>query len=144
MLDTFKDLAEELMQTMVNARGGGHKVDMHDGIFGEKFVTYHLLHSGHALPSEISEVMGISTARVAAALNSLEAKGFITREIDKEDRRKIIVSLTKEGKSRAQNQLDEHTLHMAKMLESLGEHDAKEYVRIQARLVENHKSMRAK
>ena len=139
MLDIFNDLAEELMQTMVNARSGGHRVDMRDGIFGEKLVVYHLFRKGNALPSEISEAMGISTARIAAALNSLEDKGYVSRVIDKEDRRKIIASLTKEGKIAAQHQINEHMQHMVKMIESLGEHDAKEYVRIMTRIAENKK-----
>jgi DNA-binding MarR family transcriptional regulator len=32
------------------------------------------------------------------ALTSLETKGFIRRRIDKDDRRKVIVSITEEGR----------------------------------------------
>ena len=51
-------------------------------------LTYISKHGGSVIPSEISNEMGISTARIAAALGSLESKGLITRRIDERDRRR--------------------------------------------------------
>lgn len=46
---------------------------------------------------DIAEKMGIGTGRVGNALKSLEEKGVIIRSRDEEDKRKVLVSLTKQG-----------------------------------------------
>ena len=80
--------------------------------------------------------MSISTARIAAALGSLESKGLITRQIDKDDRRRILVSLTPEGEETARKQQQNVLNNISQMLQKLGEHDAKEYVRIMGKIAE--------
>ena len=49
------------------------------------------------LPSDIAKRMDVSTARVAAALNSLSKKGFIERIPDNLDGRKIVLKITPSG-----------------------------------------------
>lgn len=104
---------------------------------GEAFVLlYAKMQGGSVLPSEFSTEMNISSARIAAVLNSLENKGLITRQIDPDDRRRVLVDLTQEGKA-----LGEQYYHMilsitTRMLTMLGEHDAREFVRIKGRLAD--------
>jgi DNA-binding MarR family transcriptional regulator len=88
------------------------------------------------IPSEISNEVGISTARVAATLNSLESKGWVTRKIDVNDRRRILVEMTPEGKEQVEKHFQMIMNTTTNMLEYLGEHDANEYVRIMKRLAE--------
>ena len=47
--------------------------------------------------SDIRENLDVSKPAVSQILNALQNKGLVTREISKEDRRKIIVRLTPEG-----------------------------------------------
>ncbi len=47
--------------------------------------------------SEISKKLNVSTPSVTKVLNSLEKKGFVIREIDKENRRNTFVYLTEKG-----------------------------------------------
>lgn len=46
---------------------------------------------------EIAEFIGLSNSRVSKIIMSVEEKGWITREIGTEDKRKMIFSLSKEG-----------------------------------------------
>ena len=46
---------------------------------------------------ELSTLLDLSTARIAAMLNNLERKGAITRARDTADRRRVVVSLTEQG-----------------------------------------------
>lgn len=75
-------------------------------------------------PSDISESLNVSSARVAVSLNRLEDKGFITREIDLEDRRKIIIKLTKEGSTEASKIKEKHLGMFQNMLEKIGMDEA--------------------
>jgi len=43
------------------------------------------------------ERVDLSSSRLSRILESLEDKGFVTRKLDRSDRRSIIVSLTKKG-----------------------------------------------
>ncbi|QOX62005.1 MarR family transcriptional regulator [Anoxybacterium hadale] len=133
----YRELAMELMKTMfVMNKARPHK-EITEAMHGESFVMRYLAHQNdYVLPSEISKIMGISSARVAAALNSLEKKGLITRQIDPEDRRRILITLTTEGRASGIEQQQEVLEKFAGMLSHLGEHDAREYVRIAGRLAE--------
>ena len=46
---------------------------------------------------EIAEFIGLSNSRVSKIIMSVEEKGWITREIGMEDKRKMIFSLSEEG-----------------------------------------------
>ena len=136
----YTGLAAELLEKMQSL----HKAKPHrlinEALQGGAFVLQYIaFHGGDVLPGEISQEMGVSSARVAAALNGLEDKGLITRKIDQSDRRKILVGVTREGKEYTERQYHAVTEKAAELLELLGEHDAREYVRITGRLAESCK-----
>lgn len=133
----YIELAKQFLNHSYQFKNRGHQKKIDETMQGETFVLLYILRQGDiVLPSEISNEMNISSARVAAILNNLENKGLITRRIDKSDRRKILVDLTQEGIESAEKH-NQMVLNMtARMLELLGEHDAKELVRIMGRLAE--------
>ena len=133
----YKELALEFMQKMYKLRQARPQKQITESMHGEHFILQFIaFHKGSVLPSEISNEMGISSARIAATLNSLERKGLIVRQIDISDRRRILVDLTSEGKALAEEHHQEAMEMLTKVLSSLGEHDAREYVRITGRLAE--------
>lgn len=81
-------------------------------------------------PGNISEDLNISTARVAASLNSLESKNYISREIAKDDRRKIIIKLTNKGKDKANCLKEERLRYIGKILSEFEESEVKEIIRL--------------
>jgi len=132
----YTDLAKQFIDISYNFARDHRQQIIDEATHGESFVLIILSKkSGSVLPSEISNEMRISSARVAAALNSLENKGLITRQIDKSDRRKILVDLTPEGRILAQERV-QAVIHVAsQILSMLGEDDAKELIRIFSRIV---------
>lgn len=85
-------------------------------------------------PKDISKHMNISTARVATILNSLESKEYIVRRINEDDRRKILISITKLGLEKA-NQIKSTHLNITKhIFEQLGEEDSKKALEIMRKL----------
>lgn len=110
---------------------------MRSMIHGEMFILDYLDRKCHtAMPGEISSMTGRSTARTAIALRNLEEKGLIVRDIDKADRRKIIVSITEEGRKLTREEREAMQSRMSAVIEVLGEDDAREYIRITKRIVE--------
>jgi len=130
-------LALELIENMHSARAAFRQKPIPEDIRGEAFVLYCIENKGgRTVPSELSDMICVSSARVAAVLNSLEDKEFITRRIDTDDRRKIIVELTPKGAHYVEEFRKKQTEQMKDILMSLGEEDAEELVRLVGRLVE--------
>lgn len=133
----YMELAHEFMESMKAFRKARMHKNINDSLHGEAFILQCIYQQGgEILPGEISNEMEVSSARVAAALNSLEKKKLITRNIDVNDRRRILVALTPAGIEFAEQYRQTILRDTAGMLEKLGEHDAQEYVRINKRLAE--------
>lgn len=133
----YKALATEFMQKMYILNKARPQRQLNESMQGEHFVLQYLAHhEASVLPGDISNFMGISTARIAVALNSLERKGMITRRIDTSDRRRILVDLTPKGRNIAEEHQQEILENITKIITMLGEQDAREYVRITGRLAE--------
>jgi DNA-binding MarR family transcriptional regulator len=74
------------------------------------------------------ETLSVSKAAVSQMLGSLEKRGYIRREIDRDNRRKIIITLTKKGKAAidtGQKCLDDL---MASIIERFGAKDMRDFV----------------
>lgn len=133
----YEELAKQFLHNSYQYRSRGHQKRFDDSMHGETFaMSYIFRQGGTVLPSDISSEMNISSARVAAMLNNLENKGLITREIDKSDRRRVLVELTQDGIEFAKNHNKTVVNYTIRTLKLLGEHDAKELVRIIGRLSE--------
>jgi DNA-binding MarR family transcriptional regulator len=130
-------LAIELLGKMTALYKSKTHKHINEALHGEAFVLQYIaLHGGIALPGNISIEMKVSTARVAAALNSLENKGLLTRQIDKNDRRKVIVEITPEGRNFTENHWKNIVSGASMFLGLLGEADAREFVRIMDRVTD--------
>jgi len=133
----YMQLAAEFMESMQLMRQKGAHKHLSESIKGETFVLRHIaLHDGDLQPSELSQQVGVSSARIANTLNSLEDKGLIARQIHEDDRRRIKVVLTPAGEEYAKKSHKIVVKTTADMLEFLGERDAKEYVRITHKLAQ--------
>lgn len=131
----YDRLAHEFMETMHQMHKRKTQKHLNDSMQGENFVLFYISkHEGNVIPSDISNEMGITSARIAATLNSLEGKGLIVRRIDAEDRRRILIELTDLGKEQVQKH-HQMTMNMTtNILKYLGEEDAVQFVRIMKKL----------
>ena len=76
------------------------------------------------------KLMGLSPGRVTNILNMLEKRGYIEREHDGADRRKVYVALTKSGGKHLREKYEETIRYISGIFEELGEEDTREYLRI--------------
>lgn len=104
---------------------------------GEYFVLHFLLrHGGTAGPSELSRSLYASSARIAALLKHLEAKGWIVRTPDADDERRVDVVLTEAGAACIRERLGAVLDEVSVLLSALSPEAAAEYVRLQRKLLE--------
>lgn len=95
--------------------------------------------AGPDIPVNISEIqcnLHITKPAVSQMLNALEQKGYVLREIDQSDRRKISVSLTAQGMV----MLLETRKHTSEVLDQLitrfGEDNTRDLIRLLSQLAD--------
>ncbi|GAB2649932.1 MarR family winged helix-turn-helix transcriptional regulator [Kribbella swartbergensis] len=66
-----------------------------------EFKTLHMLRRGgapyRATPGELAKQLGMSAAALTNRLDALEKRGFVERTHDRDDRRKVVATLTPAG-----------------------------------------------
>lgn len=78
----------------------------------------------------ISEVLGVSTARVAVLLKKMAAKGLIVKKRAPSDARVTMVTLTEEGKETVQRIEDEIFRQIGVVIDQVGEERILEFIAI--------------
>jgi len=86
--------------------------------------------------ADIQSLLCISKAGVSKMLDVLEKKGYIARDIDKNNRRALIVTLTQSGRE-VLGDLENHTDQLfVNIIEQLGRHQTEQFVELANKFVE--------
>lgn len=98
---------------------------------------------GYLKAADLSDKLELSRPSITRILNELERRGYITRNIDKRDRRSINIDLTEAGLE-ALESANRGNLDIAeKLVESLGDSDADKLIELIDRLAEIYKEILA-
>lgn len=133
----YPNVTTELLQNLASL----YALDMSAGIAeltqGElKLLNYLATHEEEqVLPSTLSTQLSLTTARIAAALNSLEKKGHVQRVPLQQDKRKIVVTLTPTGQEHLQAKYKKITKGLSRLVADMGKKDIKELNRILAQII---------
>ena len=104
---------------------------------GEIGILAYLAYENNNISSiELEKHLQVSSARIASTLNSLEKKKFIKRMKSEEDKRKIVISITKEGKEKIDLHSENVKKYVEKLVKTLGKEDSLEFIRIVKRIKE--------
>ncbi len=132
----YRALAEEMVGYIGRLAGEPGSTHVDKITEGEHAVLGYLCTHRDVRPGDLAEDLRFSSAHVAKTLRNLEAKGEITRVTDRSDRRKTLIYLNDSGRKRTEEGWNYAMNEIAKMLETLGEQDAREFVRLLGRLAE--------
>ena len=91
---------------------------------------------GSLCAGDISDDLCMSTPRVAAALKTLEGKGYIVRTRDTDDKRKTVVSVTDEGRAAAKRDEQEIIELVMYLYDTVGDDDLNEFLRISSAIAD--------
>lgn len=86
--------------------------------------------------TEIREYLSVSKAAVSQMLSSLEKKGYINRDIDKNNRRSLIVTLTSAGQKVLSNEYNVFNKRLDRIIDELGREDVEQMIAIVGRMTE--------
>lgn len=135
----YSKCAEELIEYLIKTERDGYIIQGNIAKIakGEEALIQYLMTEGDgASANQISKRFGVNTSRVAAILNSLSKKGYVERRVDVVDRRRIHVYITEEGKKYGTKIYDEVLSKISILLELLGENDAREFIRLQRKIID--------
>lgn len=120
-MNNFEDLKDELLVAISDLFTSDFFEQLSKTQEGEVSVLLFIYRYGEpTIPSLISECLSISRARVTAIITTLNEKGFVKFERNKQDRRKLMVSITEFGIQEIKEKLDILDAKLLKMLERLG------------------------
>lgn len=92
-------------------------------------------HGREATPAELSEALGVSTARIAALLNKMERKGLVERQRNP-GRKNTAVKLLPDGSRLNREQEEDFCQYMVEFFERLGADRAALFVELQAEMAD--------
>ncbi len=104
--------------------------------FNEIFVLKSIADPSGFNTNELSSVLHISKPAISQILNSLEKRGYISREIDLIDRRKINVSLNEKGVNALVNVKKYHDNIFNEIIARFGEDNTMQLIFLLNRLIE--------
>lgn len=100
------------------------------GAHGEQFVLRELSVKGTQSPSQLAAALQTSSGRISTVLSALEKKGWVTRDIDPEDRRIIRVNLTDSGREQSRRMMDEMRSAICWIFSQMGERRTRAFVEL--------------
>jgi DNA-binding MarR family transcriptional regulator len=80
--------------------------------------------------TDISRLLNLPPSAITPVVGGLEEKGFVERQNSPEDRRIVLVTLTKAGSGFIEEKQALFLKKTLKLVEYLGEKDAKEFIRL--------------
>ncbi|MBR5438579.1 MAG: MarR family transcriptional regulator [Clostridia bacterium] len=129
-------LAGELLETLNNMDKGKIMSRCKFLLRGEDLLMVVLdSMGGMSTPSKIAEYTDFTPARLSAIIKSLENKGFILRQQDELDKRCSIIEITEKGQQYSASLREQSVTNSMRVVESLGEKDAAEFVRLMKKLL---------
>lgn len=80
--------------------------------------------------SQISQKLGVSTARTTVVLKKMEAKGLITKEKSIADGRVTIIKITELGEKTASKMRNEMRMQLEQIIDTIGEEKILQFIEI--------------
>lgn len=81
-------------------------------------------------PSELSDILHMSRPRVTATVSALKKKGFVSTEMDENDRRRQRVNISKKGIEFIKQKQENVENNFEEFIRGIGEKDTLELIRI--------------
>lgn len=136
-MQEYRELAEKLFSRLECRHPRPPRADMEAALRGEMAVLRLLYEETYSMTAgEISRRLAMKTPRIAAVLNALEKKNLIVRQADTKDKRRVLVTITQEGRVLCREKREQAVSDMAELLFALGMEDAQHLLRITAKMQE--------
>lgn len=126
-----RDEARELLLKLRSCRPRSFFGKVDESQRGTGFILGHLRDSDHeVVAGELARELGVSTARIAALLKTMEKNGLIIRQRSAEDARRTVVKITRAGIEYNERIREFIISRMELLIEKVGAEELEEFIRI--------------
>lgn len=102
---------------------------------GESGVLLYLLNANsNVSQSELSESLGVTMPRIVAVINTLQNKELIEKNLDSNDKRKSIISITNKGKDNIIKKKKDAIKFIENVIKELDEQEIEQYIAISKKI----------
>lgn len=119
-------MEEELIKLLNRMKYSTFKRDNID--MTKKYIIYLLSKNKSINPKDVMEKISIKPQALANLLTNLENQGYIYRKINKNDKRKMDITITQKGVELKETCYKEEIKKMKDLIEFLGEEDSKKLI----------------
>ena len=132
-----RDEARELLLKIRSCRPRSFFGKVDESQRGTGFVLNYLRESDHeVVAGELARELGVSTARIAALLKTMEKNGLIVRQRSAEDARLTVVRITQAGGECYERMREQILEKIELLIEKVGKDDLEEFIRISNKIRE--------
>lgn len=136
-MDRYESLAREFFEALEGMPLAPPGERVGEAMRGEAAVMRLIMREKRSLtPGDICRALNMSSSRMAAVLGSLAKKGFVLRETDPDDKRRVLATITPRGEAFCREHQRRAVEAFSALLAQLGEPDAVEFVRLLGRVVQ--------
>lgn len=139
-MQTNKKLAFELQNVISQFKRSMSLKHNHSKLKGAEkhilFLVYELKNGQPVTTSEIAKSTGVTLGAVTHQINAMEKQGLITRLSDTNDRRIVLIELTKKGSEQIVKLKKEFFQKTQTLIDFLGEKDTSDLIRLVKKLSE--------
>lgn len=126
-----ENLGEELYNLLAELLNQRMNRTVFDSLRGEYGVLRYLVFvEDHVSAGQLTEQLHVVPGRMTDILKSLEHKKWIKRQRDENDRRKVNVEITEEGRQQAKEMRQHISNEYQGMFQILGKKDTEELIRL--------------
>lgn len=116
------------------ARHARQSIEALNMCFSDFAIMELLLHRGEQPVSAIGRRIELTSGAITTAVDRLEARGFVCRSSDSEDRRSRLVSLTKQGKAQISEVFAHHKRAMDRAASGLSKEEREKLIVLMKKL----------
>ena len=132
-----RDEARELLLKIRSCRPRSFFGKVDESQRGTGFVLNYLRERDHeVVAGELARELGVSTARIAALLKTMEKNGLIVRQRSAEDARLTVVKITQAGGECYERMREQILEKIELLIEKVGKDDLEEFIRISNKIRE--------
>lgn len=94
-----------------------------DGIQPSQLRMLMMMHGGTVSPSDLAEQMEVSLPTISKSLAGLERRGWIERTVDADDRRRVLLGVTEDGRTKMRESFDAGIVQLEAALSSASDEE---------------------
>ena len=137
-----ENLGEELYNLLAELLNQRTNRTVFDSLRGEYGVLRYLVYvKNHVSAGQLTEQLHVVPGRMTDILKSLEHKQLIVRQRDENDRRKVNVVITEEGRRQAKEMRQHISDQYQGMFQILGKKDTEELIRLLKIVLSYHEDL---